>query len=263
MNPSIFFSSWNPFEGHQLDFNKSVSISVDTLTKNDEAEIKILHLAEPTEIYSYIYENVDQLREFDKIYTYNEQILEEITNSELTEFGSCWLDFSDLNLNKLDHISFVTSTKNFTTGHTLRHNIFNFFESVNVINGLDIYQHKSPPFHPRRNDFFETSKFHVAVENAKEKNYFTEKLIDCFASKTVPVYYGCPNIGDFFNLDGMIIFNDYDDFLQKIGLVTPIMYDEMQNAIEDNYERCKKYYGDNCITNRIRNKIIEFVNAKT
>ena len=262
MKPSIFFSSWNPFEGHELNFSKLVSISVDTLSVDDSADIKILHLAEPTEIYSYIYEDLNQLSKFDKIYTYNQNILNEIVNSELTEFGSCWLDFSDLNLNKLNHISFVTSTKNFTSGHELRHNIFNFFENVNTINDLEIYQHKSPPFHIRRNDFFETSKFHVAVENAKEVNYFTEKLIDCFASKTIPVYYGCSNIGDFFNLDGMIIFNDYDEFLEKIGSVTPSMYDEMQSSIEDNYERCKKYYGDNCITNRIRNKIIKFVNAK-
>jgi hypothetical protein len=262
MKPSIFFSSWNPFEGHELNFSKLVSISVDTLSVDDNADIKILHLAEPTEIYSYIYEDINQLSKFDKVYTYNQIILDQIPNSELIEFGSCWLDFSDLNLNKLNHISFVTSTKNFTSGHELRHNIFNFFESVNTINGLEIYQHKSPPFHTRRNDFFEASKFHVAVENAKEINFFTEKLIDCFASKTIPVYYGCPNIGDFFNLDGMIIFNDYDEFLEKIGSITPSMYDEMQSAIEDNHERCKKYYGDNCITNRIRNKIIEFVNGK-
>jgi len=50
--------------------------------------------------------------------------------------------------------------------------------------------------------------FHVAVENVRQANYFTEKLIDCFLTRTVPVYWGCPNIGDFFDLAGIIIVSE-------------------------------------------------------
>lgn len=41
-------------------------------------------------------------------------------------------------------------------------------------------------------------KFSVVLENSQQKNYFTEKLADAFLSWSVPLYWGCPNIIDFF-----------------------------------------------------------------
>jgi hypothetical protein len=40
------------------------------------------------------------------------------------------------------------------------------------------------------------SMFHIAIENTQENNYFTEKIIDCFRTYTIPVYCGCPNISN-------------------------------------------------------------------
>jgi len=37
-------------------------------------------------------------------------------------------------------------------------------------------------------------KYSIAVENSREKNYITEKFIDCFLCDAIPIYYGCPNI---------------------------------------------------------------------
>jgi hypothetical protein len=36
--------------------------------------------------------------------------------------------------------------------------------------------------------------FHIAVENVKIDNWYTEKISQSFATKTVPIYWGCPNI---------------------------------------------------------------------
>ena len=41
-------------------------------------------------------------------------------------------------------------------------------------------------------------EYTVVLENSQEKNYWTEKLADAFLSWSVPVYWGCPNISDFF-----------------------------------------------------------------
>ena len=53
--------------------------------------------------------------------------------------------------------------------------------------------------------------FHVALENVRQCNYFTEKLLDCFLTRTVPIYWGCPNIADYFDTDGMLIIPHPDD----------------------------------------------------
>lgn len=41
-------------------------------------------------------------------------------------------------------------------------------------------------------------KYSLAFENSSHENYFTEKIIDCFLSWTKPIYWGCPNIHEYF-----------------------------------------------------------------
>ena len=39
--------------------------------------------------------------------------------------------------------------------------------------------------------------FHIAIENVSQRSYFSEKLLDCFLTRTVPVYWGChANLGE-------------------------------------------------------------------
>lgn len=44
-------------------------------------------------------------------------------------------------------------------------------------------------------------KYSLCIENCSIKNYFTEKFTDAILCWTIPIYYGCPNIGDFFPED--------------------------------------------------------------
>ena len=41
-------------------------------------------------------------------------------------------------------------------------------------------------------------EYSIAMENSQQKNYFTEKLADVYLSWTVPLYWGAPNISDYF-----------------------------------------------------------------
>lgn len=45
----------------------------------------------------------------------------------------------------------------------------------------------------------------MVVENVRQRNYFSEKLIDALLTRTVPVYWGCPNIGDYFDSAGFVL----------------------------------------------------------
>ncbi len=40
--------------------------------------------------------------------------------------------------------------------------------------------------------------YSVAIENSALPYYFTEKINDCFLAYTIPIYYGCTNLGRFF-----------------------------------------------------------------
>ena len=53
---------------------------------------------------------------------------------------------------------------------------------------------------------------HVAIENVRRAGYFTEKLLDCFLLRTVPVYWGCPDLAAFgFDIDGVVFIDDGGD----------------------------------------------------
>ena len=39
-------------------------------------------------------------------------------------------------------------------------------------------------------------RYHFCIENIKRDYWFTEKLIDCFVTGTIPIYWGCPSIFD-------------------------------------------------------------------
>jgi len=40
--------------------------------------------------------------------------------------------------------------------------------------------------------------FHIALENSEHLHYWTEKLADSYLRGCMPIYSGCPNIGDYF-----------------------------------------------------------------
>jgi len=47
-------------------------------------------------------------------------------------------------------------------------------------------------------------RYSLAVENSCTADYWTEKIADCFLCWTVPIYYGCSNLEDYFPADSFI-----------------------------------------------------------
>ena len=41
-------------------------------------------------------------------------------------------------------------------------------------------------------------RYHIVLENCAYPDYWTEKLSDCYLGLTFPIYYGCPNMSDYF-----------------------------------------------------------------
>jgi len=79
--------------------------------------------------------------------------------------------------------------------------------------------------------------FNICPENNDDEN-FSQRLIDCFINKTIPIYKGYKNIHEHFNREGMIIVKDGEDAINKINQLTPDYYNKRLGAIEDNYKRC-------------------------
>lgn len=68
-------------------------------------------------------------------------------------------------------------------------------------------------------------RYNVAIENTSAPYYFTEKIGDCFLAWTVPVYYGCTNIGKYFPEKSFLQVN-IEEPLQAIKTIKDILMND-------------------------------------
>jgi hypothetical protein len=88
---------------------------------------------------------------------------------------------------------------------------------------FEFLMHRNPPSVPSKNLFFQNAKFHIACENQVMNNMFSEKIIDCFKTKTIPIYYGCQNIHKYFNPKGILQFNTFQELVNILETLTTDM----------------------------------------
>ena len=74
--------------------------------------------------------------------------------------------------------------------------------------------------------------FSVAMENGTYPLMYTEKITDCFAMGTIPIYYGTDSIGEVFDTNGIIKLTDD---LNLESLTSEIYYSKI-DSIKKNYE---------------------------
>lgn len=238
------------------EYTKKVHISFDEVSYDENADVNIWVQIESPAILDMSKQIIINKDKYDLILAFSDNILKECNNSEIFIFGTTWLDLDSLILDKKNEISYITSYKKSTEGQILRHQIWDLYSNKNDINGFNLNFIKTPPRIPFKNPLFEKAKFSIAVENCISNNYLTEKILDCFLSKTIPIYYGCPNIGKFFNEKGILNFNNISE-LDKILLnVNPKMYDELLDVVEENFNIAQKYKN---LYERVDNRVKEFI----
>jgi hypothetical protein len=75
--------------------------------------------------------------------------------------------------------------------------------------------------------------FSIAMENGTYPVMFSEKITDCFAIGSIPIYYGTDTISNYFNKDGIIMLTD--NF--NIDTLSYDYYESKLDAVKDNFER--------------------------
>lgn len=142
-------------------------------------------------------------RRFFRVLSYNEALLARIPNGIFFPHGGTWVpEWRDLDLTKTRHMSLIASEKRSQPGHRMRHDIADWARAAGL--EMDVMGRGYTPFDAKA-EGLAPYRFSVVIENVRERNYFTEKLLDAILCDTVPVYWGCPNIGDFLDTGGMIV----------------------------------------------------------
>ena len=216
--------------------------------------------------YQYIKSNH---KKYDIIFTWSKSLLDlNYDNIKLNLCGTTWLHQNYRRIyDKSKLCSIIASKKNYLNGHKLRHNIINVIIN-NKIN-IDLFggrfnnlpYSKDPNPKTLSNGKIMALKdymFSITIENCKEDYEFTEKLIDCFLSGTVPIYWGCPSIELFFNIKGIITFNTMEECINILNNISGETYKNMLPFIKENFETAKKY----CDFKIDENEIMRLINKK-
>ena len=150
----------------------------------------------------------------------------------------------------------LASNKNYAPGHKLRHEII----SKNLHKNLELWGSGYKWFSDEPEDRLKPFKdymYVIVVENCKHPNYFTDKIIDCFASGCIPIYWGDPNIDQHFNGNGFYKWNTIEDLTKILEKINQDDYFSKIDYIKENYEKFKKFASpdkwmyDNCYKNLI------------
>jgi isopentenyl phosphate kinase len=132
-------------------------------------------------------------------------------------------------------LSIIASSKRHAPGHAFRH------QAVAALQGkAEVYGRAYRPIE-FKTEAMAPFMFSFVAENGKVESMFTEKIIDCFVTGCVPIYYGCDTIGDYFNPDGMIEVDNLDELMEVVPTLTPERYAKMLPSIVDNFNRAKAY----------------------
>jgi len=233
----------------EIEYKKPVRLFVDTVEGIHfyENTFNVLWVKEVEEISRFKQIAINHANLFNAIIAYDEEILEKCPNAWFMPFGTAWVWDYDLNTQKQFQVSHLTGFKEITYGHRLRKELY--FRQAEIKTPIDFYisQHGGVPNLYGNRILGETktplfnSMFHFCVENTTQKNCFTEKIIDCLITKTIPIYYGCSNISDFFDTNGFFIAQTADEFISIANKLTPADYYDRMEYIQKNFFAAKPY----------------------
>jgi hypothetical protein len=197
---------------------------------------------------------IQNWRNFKYIITFNQDVLDKCPNAKEYNYGTVWItqpEYSTININsKQFRISTIVGNKFVTEGHILRQGLLTneksfptieFFVSNNNLTVKNLFRKKKQLVGPSKFKTFQYFQYQVVIENSRQTNYFTEKLMDCLITKTIPIYWGCPNISKFFDTTGWIIFDNLSDLKAKLTLLTPEYYSSYESVINSNFQKCFDY----------------------
>ena len=224
---------------------------------------------------SYFKNNLSDLitqhyNKFDVVFTHDKQLLETVPNARFmptadvimfnrlpnpagilpfkpTSFESFEMPDDIFQIYKKSKLaSVIASDKAFLPGHVARLNFLSEVKDKIDVFGTCQKTLFGKEFRDSSTGKFDSLKdyaFSIAIENLStevDDYYFSEKIIDCFVTGTIPIYYGCPNIGKFFDTRGILIFKTQEELNNIIDSLSMDLYKSMLEFVQINFETALK-----------------------
>lgn len=204
---------------------------------------QVMLLIEPRPIQPNVYEYALKVaNQYEYVFTHDSQLLATLPNARPILWGGVWCRSENPKKTKL--ISMTSSDKEMCKLHKERKRIARKYkDKIDVYGTIDGGEFADPI------DTLENYMYSVVIENHIDDTWFTEKLLNCFATKTIPIYYGARDIDEYFNVDAIIECKSIKQLENKIEAVlnnedgfSNVYYEDfVQKAMDENYELSKEY----------------------
>jgi hypothetical protein len=171
-------------------------------------------------------------RRFFRVLTKSEPLLQSIPNGAKFIAGFSFVPpSSEIPAHKTQMTSIIASAKRTHEGHRLRHTVIDAARAQGLT--LDVMGRGYRPIESKI-EGLAPYRFTVVIENTREPSYISEKLIDAMRCRSVPIYWGAPDVAQVFDTRGIIECTSGQDILNAIRSMTPADYDSRHAAIERN-----------------------------
>lgn len=181
-------------------------------------------------VFDYIQKNLRVVLEvYEKIFTYSSKLLALDPKFCFVPAMGTWVRSIGIRP-KTRLLSMITSCKSITPLHRFRRQFAKDHQDR-----IDVFGKGFRPV-AYKEEGLDDYMFTVCIENAEEDGYFTEKVLDAFATGTVPVYKGTRSIANHFDADGILFLED-----TPLSQLTPKLYESKRKAIENNARKVREY----------------------
>ncbi|ASU36788.1 glycosyltransferase family 10 domain-containing protein [Mucilaginibacter xinganensis] len=137
---------------------------------------------------------------------------------------------NQIKIPKTKTLSVVCSDLTILSGHKKR------FSFVNKMIGhfkdrIDVFGRGFNPIDDKW-DALAPYKYSLAIENSAIPGYFTEKITECYLAHTMPIYYGAPDITNYF-APASLVQIDIEDYKASILTIEKLLEEAPWAELED------------------------------
>lgn len=203
-----------------------------------QSPVKIGWLQEPRALHPENYERSWEVRhKFDAILTHDQALLDADPSKYcFTVRGGVWTPREQWGMYpKSRNVSMILSEKRTLPSHRLRHAI------ADADLGIDLYGARGTAIGYDKAQAYRDYRYAIVVDTSNERNWFSEHLLDAVAFGCVPIYWGCPNIGDYLDARAILPFATLDELAAILPLLTEQAYLNRLPSSRDNLA-CLPFY---------------------
>jgi hypothetical protein len=242
----IFWNREHPLDCQFTCFTNEQILSSQVDLVSSDRRIALLY--ESRDTMAWLYEACEiNIPRFKYFFTHEKRFLTNFTNTFWIPGNGIWIGNNygggEIGIAPKDRLmSFITSDKQTTAAQRFRYHLAKLLEKDSRYD-IDVYLRPSYAFaYIPIADCLQRYCFSIIIENTLSPKYFTEKILNCFALGTVPIYCGANEIDSFFCDEGIIRFSGKRQLLEEImPTLNYEYYLSKMEAIRHNFSKSLEY----------------------